>query len=552
MISIVSSSFFINPVIPESTLICMPPESLNERVAILKEQHKLSDEGIAFTRLAIMLIANRLFTDGFWLATDEADMVKEFVEANLNKLTFHFFKLEESEDEDKLYNIFFHTPIEEREELKKKRNAGVSHRLQQLFTDILSQGKGYAKSGEMDTEKDYRLITKLIASGFRFSFIDINHSELTQITDNDIHDILADLSNIEFDYLIDMVLSRIKSRFFDSSLDLPRMIPDKLENRVKNILGYSLSSLELNKLSEKSKSYLKETLLPWVGTGTLTDGYNKEMTVAIRCLMELELNSRLIPPDFFIPLLLKLTPAELAKPVIKQYIANESVFLTPLTSLLMSEALWKDQKWREERGYTFQAIIDFLIEKGDKTQFTVKANHKTPYNWANIYNLSESILSLVKKMDLEDFFIHRRIGLTDFDKYLALYRRHRNENKLEVVKAMIERIPAPVFLTIDGYGDCPLTRAEGLENNQIMELMWEKLLNTSTPPEPHVLPKWHYQREQQSNERNYRPHMYEYPFSKEMEKNIHKIREALQKRGLTKFIPIFDNQFIVPLSSNTI
>jgi len=83
----------------------------------------------------------------------------------------------------------------------------------------------------------------LAALGFKFSSSNDGDNSPKFMSDADIHDVLTELNNIESDYLIDMALGSMVLWLQHPSLNLPQIIPDKLENRAKIIFGYNLPSM---------------------------------------------------------------------------------------------------------------------------------------------------------------------------------------------------------------------------------------------------------------------------------------------------------------------
>ncbi|WP_100215777.1 hypothetical protein [Candidatus Regiella insecticola] len=420
----------------------MSSKSLNQSEKKLIDDNKLSSQGTEFARLQVKLVAVLLSTKGFLSPEEESAFEEKFIVSNRAMPTSHLFKLEPQEDEDKLYAISDEMSESEQKELKSKRKAAVSHRLQQLCKDILVQGKEYAKSGEKDDE-GYRLITKLAALGFKFSSSNDWRNNPASLSDADIRDVLTELNNIESDYLIDMTLGSMMLWLQHPSLNLPQVIPDKLENRAKIILGHNLPSMAPpSKNPPEYKIFLTETLLPWIGTGKI----GETATVATKSLSEWldPIPGVKLDSESHILLFKNFTPAELAKSSI---LGPDNQYITPLLSALNSEA--SVPEWYKKRGRTLQPVIDFLISQADKKQFFAKHEGGTALHFAIKHHLDQSILPLIENMNPEHLAICDdfddgtvpRVGRTAFECYLMGYGQNQDPNKRAIVKAMIEKMP---------------------------------------------------------------------------------------------------------------
>lgn len=225
------------------------------------------------------------------------------------------------------------------------------------------------------------------------------------------------------------------------SLNLPQVIPDRLENRKKVLLGNKLPLMAPpSMLPPEYKAFLTETLLPWIGTGKI----GETTTVATKYLSEwLDIAMRL-PTSSLLSLFQRFTPAELAKPSI---LGPDNQYITPLLSALDSEESLPE--WYKKRGHTLQPVIDFLISQADKKQFFAKHEGGTALHFAIKHRLDQSILPLIENMNPEHLAICDdfddgtipRVGRTAFERYLMGYGQNQDPNKRAIVKAMIEKMP---------------------------------------------------------------------------------------------------------------
>ncbi|GFN45930.1 hypothetical protein [Candidatus Regiella insecticola] len=428
---------------PTSTAdsVCMWSKSLNQGEKKLIDDNKLSPQGTEFARLQVKLVAI-LLSKGSLSSEEESTFEQKFIVYNRKMPTSHLFKLEPQEDEDKLYAISDEMSESEQKELKGKRKAAISHRLEQLCKDILVQGKEYAKNGEKDDE-GYRLITKLAALGFKFSSSNDGDNSPESLSDADIRYVLTEVNNIESDYLIDMALGSMVLWLQHPSLNLPQIIPDKLENRAKRIFGHNLPSMAPPSMNPPEyKIFLAETLLPWIGKGKI----GETTTVATKFLSEwlYPIPGVKLDSESHISLFKNFTPAELAKPSI---LGSDNQYITPLLSALDSEAAVPEGY--KKMGRTLQPVIDFLISQPDKKQFFAKHEGGTALHFAIKHHLDQSILPLIENMNPEHLAIcddfddgtTPRVGRTAFECYLMGYGQNQDPNKRAIVKAMIEKMP---------------------------------------------------------------------------------------------------------------